>query len=95
ARPGASPGGGGEGEDLAMAEVVRDGRPRRILTSRRLADVVRVLDRLGVAFPDVRRLVETAAESGGLSAEVLPFDGRASRWFPSEKTPKREGGNGR
>jgi flagellar basal body P-ring protein FlgI len=92
---GASAEAGGGEEDLAMVEVTRDGRSRRIVTSRALRNVARVLDRLGVPFGEVKRLVEAAAEAGGLAAEVMRFDGRSSRWFESEKTPKREVENGR
>ena len=88
-------GGGPEEEDLAMVEAVSGGRTRRILTTRSLRNVVRVLDRLGVPFDDLRRLVESAAASGALPAEAVPFDGRSSRWFPPEKTAQRQGRNGR
>ena len=82
-------------EDLAIVEAVNEGRTRRILTTRSLQNVVRVLDRLGVPFDAVRRLVESAAASGALPAEAIPFDGRSSRWFSGEKTPQHAESNGR
>jgi len=57
--------------DLAFIEVRKGEEIRRIMTLRWLSQIVRVLDRLGVPYAEVRKLIHMASESGVLPAELI------------------------
>jgi hypothetical protein len=61
----------GEESDLAMVEVTRNGKKRKIVTLRWARQVVRVLDRLGVEYDEILRLMKMASDSGVLNAVVV------------------------
>ncbi|MHC4779196.1 MAG: flagellar basal body P-ring protein FlgI [Planctomycetota bacterium] len=62
---------GGQETDLAIVEVTVDGEKRRIVTLRWVKQVVRVLDRLGVAYPEILKLLNMAAGAGVLHGEII------------------------
>jgi hypothetical protein len=81
--PTAAEGEGAE-SDLAMVEVAREGRKRRIVTVRWLRQVVRVLDRLGTGYGEILKLLKMAAGAGVLKAEIISLPSGGGKFLKGE-----------
>jgi flagellar basal body P-ring protein FlgI len=67
--------------DLAVVEVQTPAGTRKIVTLRWLRQLVRVLDRLGVDFAQVKKLLRMAAETGVLRAEIVTLSPGRSKFL--------------
>jgi len=61
---------GGRGNDFSVVEIRRQNRLLRVRTTRGLADIVRVLDRLGTSWAEVTGILTWAAGADALKAKV-------------------------
>ncbi len=61
----------GPKEDFAIVEIAKEGMIARVRTTRKAADVIRILDRLGVDLKEIAQILKWASDSGVLNAGLL------------------------
>lgn len=70
---------GGPANDFAVVEAARDGVTYRIRTTRKIRDIVRVLDRMAVDIEGIERILRWAFDSKALAVEPL-LRSKAAAW---------------